>query len=156
MSKDLSKFGFEYFFVPMLVKWANEDPDAEEALTTKVIWHLFFERTGLQTDGFTTDDVIVDRHDISPDVSVILYTFPEADQDGLAKYGLVVIDKHENPSYRYFTMEKPYDPGFGQTAPGWFIVEQDGESRFNHGLHTLPDWKDFVKTVISICYDGQV
>ena len=151
MSKDLSKFGFEYSFVPMLVKWVNEDPELEHVLTTKVIWNLFFEQYDFQTDGFTTDDVIVDRHDISPDVSVVLYTFPEADRDGLAKYGLVVIAKRENPAYRYFTMEKPYDPGFGETEPGWFIVEQEGESRVNYGMHDIPHREDFVKTVIDIC-----
>lgn len=154
MSKKLEKFNFEYEFVPMMVSSANDDPSVEPMLTTKQVWKRIFDNAGYETVNFTFDDIIVDRYAISPEVSVILYTFPEVDRPGLAKYGAVVIDTHGRNTYRYFTMEKPYDHGMGIADNQWFVVEQRGGSRFNHNIHFINTWQEFVQIVLDCCYKG--
>lgn len=156
MSKKLEKFNFEYEFVPMMVSSANDDPRTEPMLTTKQVWQRIFDRAGYETVNFTFDDISVTRNIISPNVSLVVYTFPEVDRDGLAKYGIVVIDTHGKNSYRYFTMEKPYSYGEVIEDSLWFIVEQKGDNRINYNPHTINKLEEFVQKVIDICYNGQI
>lgn len=140
MEEKLSKFGLEYQVIPEFLYTLAITNAADLIKDISLLKDFTEDEFNIHKFDFDWNDIHVTTQEVGKYMYYI-FTFPEADKEGLAKYGVVVVT--EDKSVRaYSTLEKSKDDSL------WFVCSHDTHKHTNYGeLNKEPTIENFVERI---------